>query len=166
MEIIVIYNYSSMAEEEMVDRDALRMVGTMLRFVRIIDQRARSVLGTELTLNDLSVLAAIERGSDLPSAVADALRLDRPRVTRITDHLASLGYVTRAVDQEDRRRCRLGMTTDGRRALTEGRASISAAVDAILENLPEDDRSVLLRSVEALRPLLGIPGGLSAPAVR
>lgn len=131
----------------------MRTVGTMLRFVRVVDQQFRRFSpGTSLT--DLSVLAQLNRGVDTPSALADALHLDRPRVTRITDHLVELGYIEREEDQEDRRRCRLHLTLTGEAYLDDASLAASQAVDSLLGPLTDQDREALLRGLNAVRPIV------------
>ena len=129
------------------------MVGTMLRFVRVIDQQfRRSSPGTSLT--DLSVLVQMNQGIDTPSSLADALHLDRPRVTRITDHLVDLGYIEREEDQEDRRRCRLHLTSSGEAFLEDAGIAAAQAVHGLLDPLSAADRDALLRGLSAVRPIV------------
>lgn len=137
-----------------VNKDALLAVSTMLRMVRLVDQRFRQTLATDLSLADLSVLTEIASGTDSPSAVATALHIDRPRVTRITDRLASLGYVEREVGSEDRRRWRLSVTRSGSEWRRHAKEVLSETVDHLLAHIDEADRAALLRSLTALSPVL------------
>jgi DNA-binding MarR family transcriptional regulator len=151
--IVISHNNYAMKVHTPVDQDALRMVGTMLRFVRVVDQQFRRY-SPSVSLNDLSVLFRIKRGVDTPSGLADALHLDRPRVTRITDHLVELGYIDRQEDQADRRRCRLSLTESGETYLEDAIIATSEAVDKLLNALDDSDRNALLRGVEAVRPVV------------
>lgn len=144
----------SVTAENPVDTDVLRMLGTMLRFVRVVNRRFRESGCPDLTLSDLSVLAQIERGIDLPSVIADTLFLDRPRVSRITDQLVAHGYLVRSVDPEDRRRSRLSLTESGMELLREGRRHVVSATDSVLGPLSAEERERLTESLASVHPLL------------
>lgn len=144
----------SVTAENAMDTDVLRMLGTMLRFVRVVNRRFRESGCPDLTLSDLSVLAQIERGVDLPSVIADTLFLDRPRVSRISDQLVAQGYLVRSVDPEDRRRSRLSLTESGRDLLREGRHHVVSATDSVLGPLSTEERARLTESLASVRPLL------------
>jgi DNA-binding MarR family transcriptional regulator len=135
------------------------MLGTMLRFVRVVSRRFREAGGLDLTLSDLSVLSQVERGVDLPSAIADTLYLDRPRVSRITDQLVAQGYLERAVDLEDRRRSRLSLTESGARLLAEGRRHVVDATDSLLGQLSGEERRRITEGMASVRPLLDRESG-------
>jgi DNA-binding MarR family transcriptional regulator len=130
------------------------MVGTMLRLVRAIGRAHSETGGGELTLPDISVLNRVFSGTDLPSLVARELRLDPPRVTRITDHLVELGLVVREDDPEDRRRSRLRVTESGEMHLREALTSVSRAVDAFLDEIKPQQRAALIDSMDAVRSVL------------
>jgi DNA-binding MarR family transcriptional regulator len=151
--IVAVYNVHAVKTQGEVG-DSIRMVGTMLRFIRAVSSAFREQSGADLNLTDLSVLAQIERGSDLPSLVARRLQLDAPRVTRSTDRLVALGYVVRSEDPADRRRTRLEITASGREFLTTGRRAITAAVEGILSRVPDEDRAALSRVLGEIRAVL------------
>jgi MarR family transcriptional regulator for hemolysin len=130
-----------------INRDALRMVGTLTRLSRTLDQRLRHASADDLSIIELSVLGQIERGIDLPSAVARVLQLDPARVTRITDRLVMLGYIEREADLGDRRRCHLRLTD-------AGRAELSTAVAELLAGLSDEERTGLMRGLESIRRVL------------
>jgi hypothetical protein len=55
-----------------------------------LEQYMRSAAaGDTLTLTQLGLLGQIEGGIDRPSLVARALRLDRARITHVTDRVAA-----------------------------------------------------------------------------
>jgi DNA-binding MarR family transcriptional regulator len=139
---------------EPIDSEALRMVGTMLRLVRAIGRAYAEASGGDLTLPDISVLSLVLNGIDLPSLVARELRLDPPRVTRITDHLVELGLVSREDDPEDRRRSRLRVTDSGQSRLREALALVSSAVDSFLDEIKPEQRAALIDSMDAVRAVL------------
>lgn len=135
--------------------DALRIAGTLILFRRLLDQQLRQDRDEQpLSMAELNVLGQIDRGNGLPSAIARAMALDPPRVTRITDHLVALGYVTRAEDAADRRRCVLQLTNAGRDRVEAGRAQIAAIVTSLLDGLSPAEREGLVRGLQAVRNLM------------
>lgn len=141
-----------MTVDSRVDLDALRTVGTMLRFVRLVDQGLRRSEGSELSLTELGVLLQIGRGTTIPSEIADAVHIDRPRVTRIVDRLVALDFVTREADLVDRRRSRVNITRSGQEHLSQSLATASAIIDSLLVGLSPEQRVELQSSVEGIRP--------------
>lgn len=135
--------------------DVLRMVGTLALLMRSLDQRVRAARQAEaLSIADLSVLRQIERGVDLPSAVARALRLDPARLTHISDRLVERGYVERAPDQQDRRRWRLRMTAAGTARLRRGQEDILEIMDDVLAGISAEERAELAHALQAVRRVL------------
>lgn len=135
--------------------DALRLVGTLLRLVRTVDQRFRAAGdASSLTLTELSVLGRIGRDVTLPSQIARTLRLDPARVTHVTDRLVSHGYVSRELDPDDRRCWRLRLTPEGDACLEQGRANARAAMETLLNGLSEDERADLYNGLEGARRVL------------
>ena len=141
--------------------DALRSAGTIVLLARTLDQQLRQSAETDApTFADLSVLRQIERGVDLPSQVARALRLDPARVTHVTDRLVAQGYIERTVDEADRRRWRLRLTTSGCARLKAGQNHLVASMDHLLAGLSDDERAGFLRGLEGVRRVLD---GLATP---
>jgi MarR family transcriptional regulator, lower aerobic nicotinate degradation pathway regulator len=132
--------------------DGLRFVGTLLRFIRTVEQEARRMPGAEdLSIADLGVLGQIDRGADCPSQVARSLRLDPARVTHVTDRLVALGYVARASDPNDRRRWRLSLTVAGTARLAQGHRDTLTAVERLLAGLSADERASVALGMDGIR---------------
>lgn len=135
--------------------DALSTARTYIRLVRLLEQQTRSETNEEpLTLTEMGVLGQIERGQTLPSMIARALALDPARVTRITDHLFTLGYVRRESDPDDRRRCPLRLTDAGAERLERGRLQFSSAMAAILSGLTDEELAALRVGTDGLTRVL------------
>lgn len=130
------------------------MATTTLQLGRSLDSYCRQRSDDALSVVDLSVLRQLERGNDLPSRVARALRLDPGRVTRIVDQLVALKYVEREPDQEDRRRCRLHLTESGQARLNQGKRMLTSGMTEMLEGLSTDQREDLQRGLDAVRRVL------------
>ena len=78
--------------------DPLRLAGGVLLLARSLDQALRGANGDGLTLNELGLMGQIERGVDLPSQLARAMRLDPARVTHLLDRLVEHRYIEREAD--------------------------------------------------------------------
>lgn len=141
--------------EDHSSRDALSTARIYIRLVRLLAQEKRPDANDQpLTLAELSVLGQVDRGQTLPSTIARTLALDPARVTRITDHLHTLGYVQREVDPSDRRRCPLRITDEGVARVERGRSEFGAAMAAILARLTEEERAGLRVGTEGLARVL------------
>lgn len=137
------------------DDEALRTAMTLLSLMRSVSNQFRQMEDEgELTLTDLTVLAAIGRGVDLPSNLARRLRLDFARISRISDHLHALGYIERETDPSDRRRSRLRLTESGRLRLARGQADLATVMDGIAEGLTPDEQQGLEAAIDGIRRVL------------
>lgn len=90
---------------------------------RFIGRLAVSRMDTGLELSDIDAIGVIRRiGPDQEvtvGAVADQLRIDPSRGSRIVAELVKQGYLERAASQEDGRRSILRVTGTGRRVLDQ-----------------------------------------------
>lgn len=144
--------------------DSLRMVGTLLLLLRMVDHATRQRPGViALTITELNVLGQIDRGADTPTRLAHALRLDPARVTHLTDRLVAGGFISRAVDPNDRRRWRLSLTPSGLDRLETGRADIRAVVAQLFTDMTDAEQAALVTGLAGARRALdaravGAPG--------
>ncbi|HLJ65929.1 MAG TPA: MarR family transcriptional regulator [Chloroflexota bacterium] len=134
-----------------IDAEALRTLGTMLKVVRSADRALREASRHGLGLTEVSVLAEISRGTTGPSSLADALRLDRPRITRLTDRLVCAELVARQGDDVDRRRFHLTITQQGEGELHASLSFVADYVGAMLRSVPSGSREGLVQGLLALR---------------
>lgn len=135
--------------------DPLRAAGSLIRLVRLLDQRIDACGRDDgLRLAELGVLAEISRGTELPSAVARAARLDPARVTRIVERLVGLGLVTRGSSTRDRRHLPLAVTPRGQERVELARADIRETMAALLDGLTAKERAALALAVEGVQRVL------------
>lgn len=134
--------------------DSLHLTGTLVRIVRFADRGLRAGLTEDLGVNELGVLGTIDKGIDLPSAIARSLRLDPARVTRVTDHLVQQGLIERGADATDRRRCPLSLTSAGKKRLTQGRAVLTQSMLSLLDSVSPEQRNHLVGGLNQLRDVL------------
>jgi DNA-binding MarR family transcriptional regulator len=114
-------------------------------------------LELNLTMAQIHVLHAIHRSGRVSGRqLAAELGVSPAAVVPVCDRLEQQGYVERARDLDDRRIQWLRLTPSGLELVDgfagEGRARITAA----LHRVSDEDRSALLRSLEALATALEI----------
>ena len=103
------------------------------------------VAEADLSMPQYRILALLDAGPSLPSALADRLAVRPPSITSVVDGLVARGLVDRHTEEHDRRRVAHTLTLDGRRAL----AVADHAVDDRLRRLasalddPVAERSAL-----------------------
>lgn len=103
-----------------------------------------------LTIQKYRVLAYLDQAPATPSELAYRLTVQAPTVTRLVAGLSERGYVSREVDESDRRRNLLHVTAAGRRAIAQASSASQAAMDRILAPLPARDRVAVDRGLQLL----------------
>ncbi len=103
-----------------------------------------------LTIQKYRVLAYLDQAPATPSELAYRLTVQAPTVTRLVAGLTERGYVSREVDDTDRRRNVLRVTVAGRRAIAQASTASEAALDRILAPLPARDRAAIDRGLQLL----------------
>lgn len=117
----------------------------LLRRLRVEDE----ALG--ISAPRLSALSVLVFGGPMRiGALAQAELVEPPTMTRLVDAMERDGHVERAPDPRDRRAVIVRPTTEGTRALKQGRAQRVAALAAGLRALSPDQLSTLARGVEVL----------------
>jgi DNA-binding MarR family transcriptional regulator len=95
-----------------------------------------------LTIQKYRVLAYLAFEPATASDLAYRLTVRPPTVTRLVDGLVALGLVERRVDERDRRRTTLAVTSAGRDALAGANTAIREPLDRIAAQLPDDERAL------------------------
>jgi DNA-binding MarR family transcriptional regulator len=129
------------------------------RAVTLLHRRLRQLGHEELTLTQSSALASVVRRGPLTlGELATRENVAPPTVTKAVAALEDRGYVTRAVDPDDRRVARVTATDDGRRYLEELTNVRTAWLQDRLATLSEADRRRLLDAIDVLEALSADPG--------
>lgn len=139
-------------------------LGYRLTYTSRLNERRFETMIAPLGLTRLAwcVLCAVEyEGLTRPSEVAAFIGVDRTALSRIIRRMEAAGHLARALDVEDGRGRRLGITEAGRRALE--RATVAARVNAarFAARMTEEERAVVERVLarimdEAETPLPGL----------
>jgi DNA-binding MarR family transcriptional regulator len=137
---------------------AVALLDTLGRVVRTLRQDAPS---SDIGPGGLSTLVTLDQqGAQRIGALADAISVTAPSMTRIVNALEAEGLVTREADPVDGRAQVVVMTEDGRTLITTGNAAKLAALRGRLADLPADERERLAAAL----PALALLGGAALPA--
>jgi DNA-binding MarR family transcriptional regulator len=82
--------------------------------------------------------------------IADALGIQRPNIVAMIDKLVAAGWITRAVNPDDRRSYSLTLTAAGSALLETSRVAHSAHEERMLAHLGDGGMSALLTSCTEL----------------
>lgn len=106
--------------------------------------------GYGLTPKQGRMLGLLRRGPRRMNELAQALGVERAAVTGLVDRAEARGLVAREAVPGDRRSTHVVVTEAGAGACEEFHAQLTAALDALLDGLPAEDRAVFTRCVERI----------------
>jgi DNA-binding MarR family transcriptional regulator len=117
-------------------------------------RKLRQVQLGGLSSSQVSALASVERlGPVRLGDLAAAEGVTGPTLTKIVAHLETIGLVTRAADEADRRAARITLTAEGRERLVRIRSDRDAFLEQRLGALGPDARATLAAALPVLRAL-------------
>jgi len=110
---------------------------------RIIGRLAIARVAPDLELSHLDVIEAVRRCSDegevTVGSIADAMRIDPSRGSRLVAELVKTGVLRRAVSQEDARRTVVELTDRGLEMIRALQSVKAKLLHNILDDWPEED---------------------------
>lgn len=105
----------------------------------------------DLTVNDMHVIEAIDRGEPKNmSSVAKALSVTTGTLTISVNGLVKKGYVSRTRSEEDRRVVLISLTEKGCRAYLRHQNFHQEMIDAIIKDLTEEEQFILGKALRNL----------------
>ena len=145
------------SEREVSDVDSYNTISDLLvnLFNEIMDIEEKAIITKEfqdITNNDMHIIAAI--GIYEPrnmTAVAKSMSVTVGTLTIAINNLVKKGYVSRARSQEDRRVVLISLTEKGRSAYFHHEDFHQKMVEAVLDELDEDQIQVLVKSLMNLK---------------
>jgi MarR family transcriptional regulator, organic hydroperoxide resistance regulator len=120
--------------------------------------RIRSVVheGMDLTYNQYKMLLTIyDKGNCPLNLLSRELGIAMSSASEMVDKLVNLGFVYRAVDEENRRQVVIFTTEKGEELIRELRHGIVANYRTLLGKLPVHDQERLVSAFETLAEVLG-----------
>lgn len=141
------------------------MVAAVERAGRIFNERfgtgARSG-GGHVSATQLRTLETIEEhGAPVVSALATALDMGMPSVSRVCDRLEASGWVARRPVDDDRRLIEIQLTAHGRRLLADVRRRRCEVLEEVMARMPATQQQALRRGLVAFAAAAS-SGGRSA----
>jgi DNA-binding MarR family transcriptional regulator len=113
--------------------------------------------GNKLSISELHMLEAIHRQPEKGRTITDIaqdLSITLPTVTVAVGRLAQKGYVRKHKGREDGRMVHVLLTEEGRRAEAAHRYFHRRMVQAVSQNIPQEEREVLLKGLRNLQAFL------------
>ena len=128
------------------------MLVKLFRSINVIEERAiRTEEYQDVTANDMHVIEAIgmEEAKNMTS-VARSLKVTTGTLTIAVNSLVKKGYVERVRSEEDRRVVLISLSEKGKRAYLHHRKFHDQMIDAVVEELTEEEQQVLERALRKL----------------
>lgn len=117
----------------------------------------------DVTPAQVKVLLQLSRHEQMSvGEIAEAIFVSMPAASEIVDRLVDTGHVARASDPADRRRVIISATTESQRAIERLVELRRTQVRKALLRLSPDERSLAVRTLEALISELGSKDDLRA----
>ena len=101
-----------------------------------------------LSSTQYRLLLHLRAGHTIQSDLAFELAVTKQSVTRLVDALVAKGYITRRVDDADRRRVIHAITPEGKRALDRADELIEQFLMSVLQDLDDGDIEDARRGLE------------------
>ena len=139
--------------------EAIAGLAAQLRLaVARVNRRARQeglTEGDDLTASRIAALATVEKHGPLTLGELAAIeQVQPPSMTRIVARLEEQAFVTREVDEADRRVARVRIAPAGAQVLAVTRTRRTAFLAQRIERLTVDERATLAAAVPLLERLL------------
>ena len=117
-----------------------------------LSRRLRAEKSDEaLSDGQIAVLGGLFRqGTQTLGQLAERERVSAPSMNRTVNCLEEGGYVTRVVDDVDRRKVNIALTEAGRDVVKETTSKRDAWLTTRLRDLSREDREVLARAAELM----------------
>jgi len=108
--------------------------------------KSRQLKGFGDIHSDTAILLYIDhRGEVLPKDISDAMAVSSARIAIALNNLAKKGFITREIDNNDRRRIIVKMTPNGREFSIEQRLALIDRAAKFFEELGEHDAREFVR---------------------
>ncbi len=134
-----------------MDRDQLMALrSTVQQFIRLFGVLEQTVTpcGFSMSLSQVFALQELENRSMSVKEIAEKLRLERSSVSRLVDGLVKGGFVSRELNEHNRREVILRLTDKGERSLERLREQSIHFYESILKDLPDVSQEKVLEGYQ------------------
>ena len=90
-----------------------------------------------------------------PSVLSDALYVSRARITTALSALRKKGYITMEMCENDRRRMRVMLTTEGKQFIEGKQQEVEKHFDVLINGLGEENVLELIRLTDLSKKIIG-----------
>ena len=105
----------------------------------------------DITNNDMHIIEAVGQGDgNNMSTIARKLKITLGSLTTSMNNLVKKGYAIRKRSEKDRRLVYIQLTEKGIRAYNHHKEFHQKMIDAVMENLDENESTVLIETLEKL----------------
>jgi DNA-binding MarR family transcriptional regulator len=137
------------------------------QIIRAIDLHSKKLLQTHgLSVPQILVLKELGRGS-LPTVgnIAKAVNLSQGTVTQIIIRLEERGYLSRARDEEDRRKVLVVLTENGKKVLENAPALLHEEFIKEFSGLKDWEQSMIIASIQRVAGMMNAENLEAAPII-
>ncbi|MED4779357.1 MarR family winged helix-turn-helix transcriptional regulator [Brevibacillus choshinensis] len=132
-------------------RDQIMLLrSTVQQFIRLFGVLEQTVTpcGFSMSLSQVFALQELENRSMSIKDLADKLRLERSSVSRLVDGLVKGGFVSRELNEQNRREVILYLTEKGEQSTERLREQSIEFYESILKHLPETSQEKVLEGYQ------------------
>jgi DNA-binding MarR family transcriptional regulator len=133
-----------------------RISSQLLPRVAVLTRLLTSQLGCELSRTELGLLNTLSSAPRRITELADLERLAQPTLTQLVQRLEQQGFVNRERQTDDGRVVLVSLTEAGAAALADFRRRASAALGALLVELPDSEVESLAAATETMGRLVAL----------
>jgi DNA-binding MarR family transcriptional regulator len=133
-----------------------RVSSQLLPRVAVLTRLLTSHLGGELSRTELGLLNTLSSAPRRITELAELERLAQPTLTQLVQRLEQQGFVNRERQADDGRVVLVSLTEAGAGALDDFRSRASAALAALLVELPDAEIESLAAATETMGRLVAV----------
>ena len=105
-----------------------------------------------LPLNQYGLLMVIHtEGPITNNRASEILNISKQQMSSVAERLVKLGYISKALDEADRRRCLLSLTEKGLRVVADQHTYVRNRFNANLSKLTKDEQGQLDSAIDCLK---------------
>ncbi|MFC5471235.1 MarR family winged helix-turn-helix transcriptional regulator [Cohnella suwonensis] len=128
----------------------LQLRDTVQQFIRSFGllEQTTTPCGFSMSLSQVFAIQELEKQTLTITELAERLRLERSSVSRLVDGLVKGGFVSRELNENNRREVLLDLTEKGTSSIRRVREQSVQFYNDILENLSENEQMMFYNSLK------------------
>jgi len=120
------------------------------QFIRLFGvlEQTETPCGFSMSLSQVFAMQELEKSAMSMKELAEKLRLERSSVSRLIDSLVKGGFVSRELNEQNRREVVLRLTEKGERSMETLREQSIRFYESILDNVETNDQQKVLEGFQ------------------